>query len=47
MVDVSFSLQLYQKNFDANLLFTDMDSPTYEIKSKDDAYEKLLTHALV
>ena len=35
MVDVWLPLQLYQKHFDAELLFTDTDSLTYEIKSED------------
>ena len=33
MVDVWFSLKLYQKNFIVELLFTNTDSLTYEIKS--------------
>ena len=43
MVDVSFLQQLYQKRFDVNLLFTDKDSITYEIKSKD-VYEEFSKH---
>ena len=34
-----FHYNFIKKNFDAELLFTDTDSLTYEIKSKD-AYEK-------
>ena len=30
-----FHYSFIKKNFDANLLFTDTDSLTYEIKSKD------------
>ena len=29
------TLQLYQKKFDAELLFTDTDTLTYEIKLED------------
>ena len=39
MEDVWFSLQFYQKNFNAELLFTDTDSLTYEIKSEN-VYEE-------
>ena len=35
MADVWLSLQLYLKKFNAELLFTDTDSLTYEIKSED------------
>ena len=35
-----FHYNFIKKNFDANLLFTDTDSFTYEIKSKYDVYEK-------
>ena len=34
---------LFRKNFDAKLLFTDTDSLTYEINSKD-VYEELSQH---
>ena len=34
-----FHYNFIKKNFDANLLFTDTGSLTYEIKSKDDVYE--------
>ena len=34
---------LFRKNFDAKLLFTDTDSLTYEIKSKD-VYEEFFKH---
>ena len=36
-----FHYNFIKKNFDANLLFTDTGSLTYEIKSKDDVYEKI------
>ena len=36
-----FHYNFIKKNFDANLLFTDRGSLTYEIKSKDDVYEKI------
>ena len=39
MVDVWLPLQLYLKKFDAELLFTDTDSLTYEIKSEN-VYEE-------
>ena len=39
MVDVWLPLQFIKKNFDAELLFTDTNSLTYEIKSKD-VYEE-------
>ena len=39
MEDVSFPLQFIEKNFDAELLFTDTGSLTYEIKSKN-VYEE-------
>ena len=39
MEDVWFSLQFYQKNFNAELLFTDTDSLTYEIKPEN-VYEE-------
>ena len=35
-----FHYHFIKKNFDANLLFTDTDSLTYEIKSKDGVYEE-------
>ena len=35
MVDVSLPLQLIKRRFDTELLFTDTDSLTYEIKSED------------
>ena len=38
-----FHYNIIKKNFDANLLFTDTDSVTYEIKSED-AYEEFLKH---
>ena len=34
MDDVWFSLEFIKKNFNAELLFTDTDSLTYEIKSE-------------
>ena len=34
---------LLKKNFDAELLFTDTDSLTYEMKSEDD-YEEFFKH---
>ena len=37
-----FHYSLIKKNFDAKLLFTDPDSLTYEIKSKD-VYEEFLS----
>ena len=43
MVDVWLSLQLYKKNSDAELLFTDTGSLTYEIKSED-VYEEFFKH---
>ena len=43
MVDVWPPLQLIKKHFDAELLFTDTDSLTYEIKSED-LYEKVFKH---
>ena len=36
-----FHYNFIKKNFDANLLFSDTGSLTYEIKSKDDVYEKI------
>ena len=39
MVDLWFSLQFYFKKIDANLLLTDADSLTDQIKSKD-VYEE-------
>ena len=36
-----FHYNFIKKNFDANLLFTGTGSFTYEITSKDDAYEKI------
>ena len=39
MVDVWFSSQFYQKKFNTELLFTDTDSLTYEIKSEN-VYEE-------
>ena len=35
MVDVWLPLQFIKKNFDAELLFTDTNSLTYEIKSEN------------
>ena len=43
MVDVWFSLQIYQKKIDAELLFTDTDSLTYKIKSKN-VYENFFRY---
>ena len=43
MVNVWLSLQLYYKNFDAKLLFTDTDSLAYEIKLED-VYEEIFRH---
>ena len=43
MVDVWPPLQLIKKHFDAELLFTDTDSLTYEIKSED-VYEEFFKH---
>ena len=38
-----FYYNFLKKHFDAELLFTDTDSLTYKIKSKD-AYEELFKH---
>ena len=38
-----FHYNFIKKHFDAELLFTDTDSLTYEIKSKD-VYEELFKH---
>ena len=38
-----FHYNFIKKNFDANLLFTDTDSLTYEIKSED-VYEEFFEH---
>ena len=38
MEDVWFSLQLYEKKINAELLFTDTDSLTYEIKSENQSF---------
>ena len=38
-----FHYNFIKNNFDAELLFTDTDSLTFEIKSKD-VYEKLFKH---
>ena len=43
MVDVWLPLQFIKKNFDAELLFTDTNSLTYEIKSIE-VYEELFKH---
>ena len=43
MVDVWLPLQLYLKHIDAELLFSDTDSLTYEIKS-DNSYKEFLKH---
>ena len=43
MVNVWLPLQIIKKHFDAELLFTDTDSLTYEIKSED-VYEELFKH---
>ena len=43
MVDVSLPLQLIKRRFDTELLFTDTDSLTYEIKSED-VYEEFFKH---
>ena len=39
-----FHYNFIKKNYDANLLFTDTDILTYEIKSKDDVYEEFFKH---
>ena len=39
----NFHYNFIKKNFDANLLFTDTDSLTYEIKSED-VYEEFFKH---
>ena len=39
MEDVSFPLQFIKNNFDAELLFTDTDSLTYEMRSEN-VYEE-------
>ena len=39
-----FHYNFIKKHVDANLLFTDTNSLTYEIKSKDDVYEKNFKH---
>ena len=41
MADYNFHYHFITKHFDAELLFTDTDSLTYEIKSED-LYEELL-----
>ena len=38
-----FCYNFVQKNFDATLLFTDMESPTYKIKSEE-VYEEFFEH---
>ena len=43
MIAIWLSLQLYLKKIDAELLFTDTDSLTYEIKSED-VYEEFFKH---
>ena len=43
MVVVWLSLQLHEKKFDAELLFTDTDNLTYERKSED-VYEEFFKH---
>ena len=43
MVNVWLPLQISKKHFDAELLFTDTDSLTYEIKSED-VYEEFFKH---
>ena len=37
---------LFKKHFDAELLFTDTDSLTYQIKSED-IYEKIFKHLIM
>ena len=39
-----FYYNFIKKHVDANLLFTDTNSLTYEIKSKDDVYEEFFKH---
>ena len=39
-----FHYNFIKKHVDANLLFTDTNSLTYEIKSKDDVYEEFFKH---
>ena len=39
-----FHYNFIKKNYDANLLFTDTDILTYEIKSNDDVYEEFFKH---
>ena len=39
-----FHYNFIKKNFDANSLFTGTGSFTYEVTSKDDAYEKFFKH---
>ena len=41
-----FHYNFIKKNFDANLLFTDTDNVTYEIKSKDFYKETSLSRYL-
>ena len=43
MVNVWLPLQIIKKHFDAELLFTDTDSLTYELKSED-VYEEFFKH---
>ena len=40
---MTFITNLLKKNFDTELLFTDTDSLTYEIKSED-VYQEFLEH---
>ena len=39
-----FNYSFIKKHFDANLLFTDTDSLTYEVKSNNDVYEEFFKH---
>ena len=43
MVNVWLPLQIIKKHFDAEFLFTDTDSLTYELKSED-VYEEFFKH---
>ena len=43
MVDVYFHYSFFEKRFDAELLFTDIDSLAYEIKSEN-VYEEFFKH---